>query len=1016
MNYRIGLYLDNDKIGWAAIRENEEGHAEHIERVGVRFFPIAENSFNGSTPGSERRMYRLARRRYTRQKYRFAKLRELFSEVGLPPMNTLVHKPVDYLWQLRTDGLDRQLSAEEWVRVLYHIAHHRGFQPGTGEQLSETFSNNAKIRKAIHKNQQRMDEQNYRTVGELFYRDSRFRPNGLFSPFKTGIPYITSVSRDMIREEVVLLFYTQRILGNPFATEVFEQKYTEILCRQRFILSGPGPNSPYAGHKRRFGGIYCPPEPRRERCPDATPLAERFRFLCMVNAPYSIPPHTQPIAKTEEQKRQIRAAATKNPAQLYAATNNVLNLDPKTPLTLYLDGIPYSAASMNNWIIPHGRRLLSALSKKFPDEQGILHKHWEDLLLLFVSTPEKYWKQRLKEFHFSKELCDLLAKAHLVQRARYSRKALGRIVPLMEKGMSMEEARDKCYPDSPVSNTSTKLNFKNFYHVARPATDRTLSQAIVLIKALLREYGMPTHIRISTSYEMGKPLSLRKKHKKIQENRDKKLAPLFQTASGFLQRSLTSDECTRIILWSLQNHACMYTGTMLTFAQALSSTDTAVDHIIPYSDCYDHSYNNLVLVLRSASNHRNHLPGVTFGRDIRYRNRASERSNRKCRINLLASQWTEQDSINQRQRSLSNPSPLLTGFALFLQRTLSAQDNILSSVTPVNTGTIGLRLSRVFEQVPPAMDSAGQAILTALSEPHTCEQLSDFFANDYEGTLFQPWPSFHEEFSALCSPESSCFSHMAQHKVRGAAHRDTLMRRRGDEIVAKRALIQLKLDANNEIADYFQPERDRLLYSALRNQLIAHNGNAAEAFAEPFYKPKANGDIGPLVKSVPIIQHPRAFVSVRGGIGTHGDMIRIDVFRTSNNEYYYVPIYVKDTLQPTLSLRAVTKNPNRMLLMSESDFIFSLYSNDVIYIELPDTITLKSVSSNDTINVNHGYFLRGNVKIKSGTFEVSTLDKQYIRTSIPFYSLRSLYKCEVDPLGKIRKITSPEKRMTFHLK
>lgn len=147
----------------------------------------------------------------------------------------------------------------------------------------------------------------------------------------------------MIREEVVLLFHTQRILGNPFATEVFEQKYTEILCRQRFIISGPGPNSPYASHKRRFGGIYCPLEPQRERCPDAAPLAERFLFLCMVNAPYSIPPHTQPIAKTEEQKRQIRAAATKNPTRLYAATNKVLDLDSQTPLTLYLDEIPYSA-------------------------------------------------------------------------------------------------------------------------------------------------------------------------------------------------------------------------------------------------------------------------------------------------------------------------------------------------------------------------------------------------------------------------------------------------------------------------------------------------------------------------------------------------------------------------------------------------------------------------------------------------------------------------------------------------
>ena len=45
MNYRIGLYLDNDKIGWAAIRENEEGHAEHIERVGVRFFPYRRKFF-----------------------------------------------------------------------------------------------------------------------------------------------------------------------------------------------------------------------------------------------------------------------------------------------------------------------------------------------------------------------------------------------------------------------------------------------------------------------------------------------------------------------------------------------------------------------------------------------------------------------------------------------------------------------------------------------------------------------------------------------------------------------------------------------------------------------------------------------------------------------------------------------------------------------------------------------------------------------------------------------------------
>lgn len=92
-----------------------------------------------------------------------------------------------------------------------------------------------------------------------------------------------------------------------------------------------------------------------------------------------------------------------------------------------------------------------------------------------------------------------------------------------------------------------------------------------------------------------------------------------------------------------------------------------------------------------------------------------------------------------------------------------------------------------------------------------------------------------------------------------------------------------------------------------RKRLIAFGGNASEAFAEPFYKPKSNGLRGPLVKSVPIIQRPRSFVRVRGGIGINGDMIRIDVFRTADQAYYFVPIYVKDTLQDALPLRAATK-------------------------------------------------------------------------------------------------------------
>ena len=149
---------------------------------------------------------------------------------------------------------------------------------------------------------------------------------------------------------------------------------------------------------------------------------------------------------------------------------------------------------------------------------------------------------------------------------------------------------------------------------------------------------------------------------------------------------------------------------------------------------------------------------------------------------------------------------------------------------------------------------------------------------NYENTLFRPWNSLQTEFASLCASNTQCFSHMSQHRVRGAAHRDTILRSRGDQIVAKVPLTKLKLNNDREIADYFQPERDRLLYTALRKRLIVFGGNASEAFVEPFYKPKSNGLRGPLVKSVPIIQRPRSFVRVRGGIGINGDMIRIDIF------------------------------------------------------------------------------------------------------------------------------------------
>lgn len=57
------------------------------------------------------------------------------------------------------------------------------------------------------------------------------------------------------------------------------------------------------------------------------------------------------------------------------------------------------------------------------------------------------------------------------------------------------------------------------------------------------------------------------------------------------------------------------------------------------------------------------------------------------------------------------------------------------------------------------------------------------------------------------------------------------------------------MNGKKQIKDYYRPEDDVLLYNKLLDRLIRY-GNAKDAFAEPFYKPKKDGSDGPIVKKL----------------------------------------------------------------------------------------------------------------------------------------------------------------------
>ena len=80
-------------------------------------------------------------------------------------------------------------------------------------------------------------------------------------------------------------------------------------------------------------------------------------------------------------------------------------------------------------------------------------------------------------------------------------------------------------------------------------------------------------------------------------------------------------------------------------------------------------------------------------------------------------------------------------------------------------------------------------------------------------------------------------------------------------------------------------------------------------------------------------------------------MVRVDVYYIPGDGYYWVPIYVADTVKPILPNRAVVahKRCSEWKEMSEENFLLSLCKNDLVCIESNRPIKLKAANKDSTL-------------------------------------------------------------------
>ena len=191
----LGLDLGSNSLGWALLEETN-GSVSGIIDIGSRIFTKAVKDYSTTPKNVKRRDMRLGRRviqRRSRRKQRMLNylcmLKLLPSELQGNTQPEIILNELGDPYELRAKGLDSQLTAYEFGRILLHFVARRGFlstkkqvagdlvdDPDTIAFLDELDNESTKnkkegmFKKDIGKVREAIHESGARTLGEYLYK------------------------------------------------------------------------------------------------------------------------------------------------------------------------------------------------------------------------------------------------------------------------------------------------------------------------------------------------------------------------------------------------------------------------------------------------------------------------------------------------------------------------------------------------------------------------------------------------------------------------------------------------------------------------------------------------------------------------------------------------------------------------------------------------------------------------------------------------------------------------------
>ena len=1082
--YAIGLDIGITSVGWAALALDSEENPCGILDFGTRIFTGAEHPKTGASLAAPRREARSARRRLRRHRHRNERIRALIVSSGLltqEQLDSLFDGQLEDIYTLRVRALDKPVSRSELARIMIHLSQRRGFR---SNRKGSADSEDGKLLEAVSANKLRMEQHCYRTAGELLLKDKDFADH---KRNKGGSYITTVTRAMVEDEAHLIFSAQREMGSGFASKELEEAFLDILLSQRSFDDGPGGDSPYGGSQIERMVGRcgFEPDEPRAAKASysfEYFSLLEKLNHIRLISGGESLPltdGQRRILIDLAHKSDSISYARIRKDLKL---PENVRFNGLRYPVGSDIDETEKKEKIACMKAYHQMRRAVEKVSAGRFALLSVEQRNEIGRVLSLYKTSAKI-EPALAEAGI--EPCDIEALESLSfsKFGHLSVKACDKIIPYLEKGMNYSDActaagydfrghsgdeRQKLLP--PLSDDCTEIT--------SPVVRRAVSQTIKVVNAIIRRYGQsPVYVNIELAREMSKDFAERSKIKKENDGRRSDNEKLMEQIREYKHGAPTGIDLVKFRLFNEQGGVCAYSQRQMSLERLFEPNYAEVDHIVPYSISFDDRYRNKVLVLTEENRNKgNRLPlqylsGKRRDDFIVWVN-TNVRDYQKRRL-LLKEALTEEEMADWKERNLQDTKTTSRFMLNYINDNLLFAPSIRRKkrVTAVNGAVTdymrkrwGIRKVREDGDRHHAVD----AVVIACTTDGLIQRVSRYekwheshYMRTENGSILvdpstgeirqefpYPWPCFRKELEArlLNDPSRAIaqlklpfymdedapkvrplfVSRMPMHKVTGAAHKDTVKSAKAvDEGLAiiKRPLTVLKLDKDGEIAGYYKPESDKLLYEALKAQLRAHGGDGAKAFEKPFYKPKADGTPGPLVNKVKLTEPTTLCVSVQDGTGIadNDSMVRIDVFKVDGDGYYFVPIYVADTMKPELPSKAVVafKPYEQWKDMKEEDFIFSLYPNDLFKVThkrgMKLTKCFKESTLPDTLECKEQLFYYINAGIAVGTIKCITNDNTYAISSLGIKTLESMEKYTVDILGEYHPVRK-EERQRFNIK